>query len=176
MTLSVSVMACSKDENGYKTNNDTEVNNDQHIDETNPGDGNTAEDVVIEETRSLEEIMDAIYSETGIEDFPATMKAALTSENLKYMLGLDTLDYVEGLTSEPMMSSIAHSIVLVELTEGADFEQIMSSVKENVDGRKWICVGVEEENIRVEHVGDYMLLVMDHQAQSFVDAFHAVMQ
>jgi len=129
----------------------------------------------IELEMSLEEIIQAIYDETGL-DFPKTMTSELTKENMTYMLGVDNFDFVEGLASEPMMTSQAHSVVLFTVEDGLDVEQIKKDIKENVDGRKWICVGVEDENILVENAGQYVILIMDNNSQALMDAFKEVVK
>lgn len=131
--------------------------------------------IEVEEDRSLEEIMNEIYAAADLE-IPSMMPSELTKENMAYMLGVDNFDFLEGLVSEPMMSSIAHSIVLFTVDESADIESIKKSVKENVDGRKWICVGVEDEQIKVEHVNNYVILIMDPSSDVYVDAFYQVMK
>jgi len=78
------------------------------------------------------------------------MKSPLTKENQAYMLGVDNFDFIEGIASEPMMSSQAHSVVLLTVKEDSDIEAIKEDIKANVDGYKWICVGVEPENIIVD--------------------------
>lgn len=45
-----------------------------------------------------------------------------------------------------MIISVPHSVVVIEMNEGADIEAAKQSIKENADGRKWVCVGVEDED------------------------------
>lgn len=136
------------------------------------------EDVEVEKPEvslTLEEIIDQMYEKSGLE-FPKTMKADLTEENVEYMLGVSTVPFVEGLVSEPMMSSQAHSIVLFTVEDDADIDAIKKDIKENVDGQKWICVGVDDENIVVENVGNYVVLIMDHESAALKAAFMEIME
>ena len=114
----------------------------------------------------LIDILGSLYAAAGDAGvYPAGLSAtAITKENLSYYLGVDDLPFTEGLACEPMMSSVAHSVCLVRLEEGADVEQAKRDIRENVNPRKWICVGVAEENVRVESVGSLILLVMDNTA------------
>ncbi len=116
----------------------------------------------------LTEILSFVYD--GIES-PAVEPVALNADNEKYYLGVEGLDYRAGIGSDAMITSIAHSVVLIEMEEGADIEAAKKSIKENADGIKWICVGVSDENIRVESVGNYVLLVMDENSQAYIDNF-----
>ena len=116
----------------------------------------------------LLEILDIVYD--GVES-PETGKAALTPENEKYYLGVTGLDYRAGVGSDALIISIPHSVVLIEMNEGADVEAAMKSIKENADGRKWICVGVEDEDIRVESAGNYILLAMADNSEEYIANF-----
>jgi hypothetical protein len=132
------------------------------------------EDVTNEEL-ILEEIIDQIYENSDME-FPMMGKSELTSENMVYMLGVDNFEYLKGVASEPMMSSQAHSIVLFTVEEGADIDKIKTDIKENVDGRKWICVGVEPNNILVDNVGNHIILIMDDASETLMDTFLSIVK
>lgn len=75
--------------------------------------------------------------------------------------GPELLEIEEGLVCEPMMTSQAHSVALVRVKDGTDVENAKKLIRENVNPRKWICVGVSEGNVRVESIGNLILLVMD---------------
>ncbi len=93
-------------------------------------------------------------------------------ESASYFIGAEGLNIVEAYACEPMMSSVAHSVCLVKLAEGSDIEAAKTAIRENVNPAKWICVSVEPENIRVESIGNLVLLVMDNDnCQQIADAF-----
>jgi len=166
------VISESNDNNVNEGSNDNE-STDSTEEETEEVEEET-EEVEVSEEMTLEEILDKMYEASGLE-FPATAKSPINAENMIYMLGVDNFDYLQGMASEPMMSSQAHSVVLLKLDPSSDFETIKKDIKENVDGRKWICVGVEEENILVESVSDYVILIMDDNAQVLMDSFLEIM-
>lgn len=149
----------------------TEEVTEEDATEEDTSDESAEEDV----TAGLDAIIDEIYAATGLE-FPRLMKSPVTKENQAYMLGVDTFDFVEAVASEPMMTAQAHSLVLFTVEEGADIEAIKNDVKNNVDGRKWICVAVEEENIIVDSVGNMIILIMDDNSAALHDAFLSVVQ
>lgn len=122
--------------------------------------------------RSLNDIMKEVYAGIPSDDLPALETNKVTSENLSYYLGDVTFEYKEALASEPLMSSIAHSVVLVRLNDAKDADKAMKEIKEKVDPRKWVCVGVAEENVLVVNRGDVVMLVMDDElAQTIKDNF-----
>src|SRR5690554_5581995 len=95
---------------------------------------------------SLEEIMLQIYEGSDVDiNLDALMNTPITAENSAGYLGVDDIEFEEGLASEPeMMGGAAHSICLLKVPEGSDIESIKSRIKENVDGFKWVCVGVPD--------------------------------
>lgn len=110
---------------------------------------------------SLEDIMAKVYSELEEDETPMMLgNIEVTDENIEYYLGTSDIEYKEALASESMTGSIAHSVVLVRVEENADVEAIKIKIKENVNPRKWICVGVEEDEVIVKSKGDLIILIM----------------
>lgn len=121
-------------------------------------------------SESLSSILDKLYEKTGLET-PKREQIEITSENIEYFLGTSNIEFTEGMASEPMMGSFAHSIVLIRVKEGSDVTKIMNDIKTNVDPRKWICVGVEPENVIVDNVDNMIILIMDEMSAEYHDAF-----
>lgn len=124
---------------------------------------------------TLPELMRKLYKGAGIneDEIMFLEDKEVTEENLTYYLGVDKLDYKEALASESMTGSMAHSIVLVRMKEGADIEKAKKDIKEKVDPRKWICVGVEE--VIVDSIGDVIVLIMnDEYGKKLSDSFQAL--
>lgn len=127
---------------------------------------------------SLEDILKKIYDTAQVSDsFRQFVEEGLqtlpvTSDRTGYYLGKDDIKFAEAIASEPIMSTSAYSLVLVRAGEGADVEKLKTDIKENVDPQKWICVGVEKENIIVDNIGDVVILIMsDFEAKALHDAF-----
>lgn len=97
---------------------------------------------------------------------------------VKYYTGLDNADAItEAAVFEPMMGSIAYSMVMVRLAEGQDAAAVAEAMKNGIDTRKWICV--EADDLMVAGYGDVVMLIMvgsdsGMTAQSFVDAFQTI--
>lgn len=124
------------------------------------------------------EIYGKLYAALGT-DFNVShfMAMPFDAESASYYIGASDLDIVEGYVCEPMMTSVAHSVCLVRLAEGSDIEAAKTAIRENVNPNKWICVGVDPENIRVENIGNLILLVMDNNnCQQIADAFLSLAQ
>lgn len=101
--------------------------------------------------------------------------------------GLWAVEYNTGLKNgekltdiavyEPMMGSMAFSMVLVRVADAKDAEAVAKEMTDNIDTRKWICVEANEK--LVAGYGDVVMLIMLDSgigltAQSFVDAFKTV--
>ena len=96
----------------------------------------------------------------------------------KSYTGLEARDVIQdGAVYEPMMGSLAFSLVLVRVTDPAKAQQVARDMKANIDPRKWICV--EADQIMLAGYGDVVMFIMldsenGQTAQSYVDAFQKV--
>ena len=113
---------------------------------------------------------------------PMPVDLSDTSEDgkwaLSYFTGLsDAAKITDVCVYEPMMGSQAFSLVMVRTAEGQDPKAVAQEMKDNIDPRKWICVGADE--IMAAGYGDTVMFIMvDSQmglnAQTYVDAFKTV--
>ena len=136
------------------------------------------EDFVIELT-AMETLLNSIVEIQPVEFMGMSMPVDLTdADAVKYFTGLDIAEGVkEAAVFEPMIGSIAFSMVAVQVAEGTDAAAVAEAMKSGIDTRKWICV--EANDLLVATSGDVALLVMVDSnngltAQSFVDAFQTV--
>ena len=89
------------------------------------------------------------------EDFDAYFKSFIGADAEK-------IGCIEAVSSEPMMSSVAHSVSIIRVKDGMDIEMVKNEIKSNVNPAKWVCVTVDPANVRVESIGNIILLVMDN--------------
>lgn len=120
---------------------------------------------------TLDEILTKIYADFKEDELPMLDKINFLekqegtteeehSDRIKYYIGSDKIQAKEALASEPMMSSVAYSVVLLRMEEKADIEKAKTEIKENVDPRKWMCVEVPKEDVIVKSKGDLIILIM----------------
>ena len=110
---------------------------------------------------SLEDIMAKVYENIPEDQRPMMLtNIEVNDENIEYYLGTKEIQYEEALASESGVGSIAHSVVLVRTKKGADIEKIKDKIEDNVNPRKWVCVGVEEDDVIVENKGNLIILIM----------------
>ena len=129
------------------------------------------------DTMDLTEMVEKLYDGFKSDEMPMLMTQEVPAELFEGVFFIPAVDGAETVMSEPMMSSIAFSLVAVQVAEGEDAEAVAEAMKSGVDPRKWICV--EANDLLVATSGDIALLVMLDSnsgltAQSFVDAFNTV--
>ena len=100
------------------------------------------------------------------------------ADAVEYFTGLqDASKITDVAVYESMMGAQAFSLVLVRTAEGAEPKAVAEEIKNNVDPRKWVCVGADEV-IVAGYSDTVMLIMVDSQlglnAQSYVDAFEQV--
>ena len=133
---------------------------------------------------TMEELLNKTIEQRPVEFMGGVIPVDLTDSSedglwaLKNYTGLDSAEKIsEAAAFEPMMGSLAFSMVMVRLAEGADAKSVAESMKSGIDTRKWICV--EANDLKVAGFGDVVMLIMVNSdsgmtAQSFVDAFAKV--
>jgi len=108
----------------------------------------------------LEDLMSKVYENIKEDELPMMLgNIEVTEENVEYYLGTSDIEFEEALASESMTGSIAHSVVLVRVKDNANIEEVKTKIKDSVNPRKWICVGVEE--VVVENRGNLIILIMN---------------
>lgn len=121
---------------------------------------------------SLEDIMTRVYKDLKEDELPMGLQnTEVNEENVEYYLGTSDIEFESALASESMTGSIAHSVVLVRVKDNANIEDIKTKIKQNVDPRKWICVGVEDENVVVKNKGNLIILIMSENSSKLEDGF-----
>lgn len=83
------------------------------------------------------------------------------SRGLFWYLGTDDIKFEAGVASESMITSQAHSIVVLRFADEKQAADAASKLKTTVDPRKWICVGVDEAEVVSK--GKLVCVVMDDE-------------
>lgn len=122
--------------------------------------------------KSLDQIMDIVYK--GLDkEVPEVERQKVDDSNVQYYLGLDKCDFKEALASEPLMSSIAHSVVLIKANSESDIDSLKEEINNNLNPNKWVCVGVEE--IKMASINDILLVVLDDEVgDKMIDNFKSL--
>lgn len=110
----------------------------------------------------LQDVMNALYEGIAEDDMPMFGEdAVITEDNVEWYLGTTEAVYEEGLAREPMISSIAHSTVLLRVEDESEIDATMELIRNSVNTNKWICVGVDPSELVLESKGNVILMVID---------------
>ena len=141
----------------------------------------TAATVAASVEGTVEELLNKVIEERPVEFAGGVFPIDLTDTSedgqwaLKSYTGLEDASVLtDAAVYEPMMGSLAFSLVAVRVAPGGDSKAVAESMKSGIDPRKWICV--EADDLLVAGYGDVVMLIMvsttgGMTAQSFVDAF-----
>ncbi len=133
---------------------------------------------------TMEELLNKTIEQRPVEFMGGVIPVDMTDSTedglwaIKSYTGLDSAEKItEAAAYEPMMGSMAFSMVLVRVANEEDSKAVAESMKSGIDTRKWICV--EADDLKVAGFGDVVMLIMLNSdsgmtAQSFVDAFAKV--
>ena len=108
------------------------------------------------DTMSLEEVFETILKD--VKDLPMAQNTPINDENFESFLFIKPIKDAEALASEGMISSIAHSAVLLRVPDGTDAAKVAEEIKTNANPTKWVCVTAEKTIVSVH--GNTILLVM----------------
>lgn len=177
LMLSLPACSCAKTPAADPTGTDSTTGPTTATEATRPGESKTL-------SGTMEENINKIIGENPVEFMGGVIPLDLEDASEDALLafesytGLQTRDWItDGAVYEPMMGSLAFSLVLVRVADAAKAEQVARDMKANIDPRKWICV--EADQVMLAGCGDVVMFIMlDSQngqtAQSFVDAFQKV--
>lgn len=127
-------------------------------------------------SEDLTKVLERIYETADLDkEFKSSLEyyqtLELNEENIQGYLGNTDVTFTEGVCSAPMMSSIPYELILLKLDEKADVDEFKSSIKENANPRKWVCV--EAEEVIVENIDNTVIFLMANktEADPIKDAF-----
>lgn len=133
---------------------------------------------------NMETVVNTIVEKNPVEFMGGIMPVDLTDTSedglwaIKSFTGLENADKLKDIAVyEPMMGSLAFSMVLVRVNDANDAKTVAQEMNDNIDTRKWICVEANDKMV-VGYCDVVMLIMLDSSngmtAQSFVDAFKTV--
>ena len=136
----------------------SEPEDNTNADEENTNEGGHKLDA---NTVELSVVLQGLY-EGYNEELPMLGEMPLEDpETFQWITFVEYVEGAEGMVSEPMMGSIAHSFVLVRVPEGTDAAEFAAQMEANCDPRKWICV--EAEKVASASYGNLALLCMSNE-------------
>lgn len=108
-----------------------------------------------EKLTELSALMEQLIA--GINDEMMVGTVEITADMYEYY-GIPATEGIYAVVSMPMIGSIAHEVVLVELPEGTDAEAFAAEMENLKNPLKWVCV--QPENSWSNAYGNYVVSVM----------------
>ena len=140
--------------------------------------GNTGSSKKIEGTLEevMQQIIDTVDVDAEVKEYVlgGLMQIPVVKGEDEYYLGKQGFNYKEALAAEPMITAQAFSMVLIRTKNAEESAKISEEIVKVVDPRKWLCVGVEEDEVKSAYVNDLVLLIMAPNAEKYVEAFNAL--
>ncbi len=110
------------------------------------------------DSMALTDMMDKLYEGIAEDNLPAVMTQEVPADAFEGVFFIPAVEGAEAVMSEPMMSSVAHSVCLLRVPEGTDVESVRADIEKNMNPAKWLCVEAEKSSVVAN--GNTILLVM----------------
>ena len=121
---------------------------------------------------SLEEMIWASYANIELP-FTGEMEIDKNdADSVAFFLGTSDVTFKRAVVSEAMISSIAHSVVVLEMEDAAAAEAAAATLKETAPVGKWVCV--VPEKVGTAHRGNIVMMVMSAAADEILANFSAL--
>lgn len=125
---------------------------------------------------TLPEIIDRLYDTVDVDDEQRDFlknsvgTVEIPKDQSAYYFGVENLDFEEAVASEPFINAIAFSVCLMRVKDGTDIDELKAEIRRSANPDKWICVDVNPNDVRVESVGDLVLLIMADDSEKYSEA------
>ena len=129
---------------------------------------------------SLSSIMDQIIDTVDVDKetkeyvLGRLNKAEVPDDQKEYFFGTTDIEYEEAFSAEPLINAQAFSLVLIKAKDSDAANKLKESLLKTVNPNKWICVSVDESQVKTAAVGNIVFLVMAENAEKYISAFEAL--
>lgn len=176
IVLAFAMVACSKDDNNNDDNIGGEIidnnpdndgdneefediignvdDNDANVDNDEDTDNNDEDELPADSLGAmLLKVIDGVVPEEMW-----TETAEITDETFQNFFFIEPIEGYEAWVNVAGMSSIAHEISLLRVSEGTDIEALAKQIEDSLNPRKWVCVEAEKTAVVVKD--DIILVTM----------------
>jgi hypothetical protein len=128
-------------------------------------------------TGTVAEIAEKVFTASGVEPF-GMEQSLTTDEDREFFLGSrDYPAFSEAVAVMPMINIDTRVLVIIKAADKGDVEKIKSSLKENIDPNRVVCVTFSLEDVAIESREDVILMTINTDAEqrmAMVDAFKSI--
>jgi len=109
-------------------------------------------------------IADKIFTEAGVESFG--MSQPLQTDNMEFYLGTTGYpDFAEAIVVTPMISIDTRVLYVIKAADKGDVEEIKTTLEENIDPTRLICVTFSLEDVVIDSRGDVVFMTINSNAE-----------
>ena len=123
------------------------------------------------------EVAAKVFAASGVEPFGMQQSLA-TDEDKEFFLGSrDYPAFSEAVAVMPMINIDTRVLVIIKAADKGDVETIKSSLRDNIDPNRVVCVTFSLEDVAIESRGDVILMTINTDAEqrdAMVQAFGSI--
>jgi len=128
-------------------------------------------------TGTAAEVADKVFTASEVEPFGMQQNLA-TDEDYEFYLGSrDYPAFSEAVAVMPMINIDTRVLVIIKAADKGDVETIKSSLRDNIDPNRVVCVTFSLEDVAIESRGDVILMTINTDAEqrdAMVQAFGSI--
>ena len=122
------------------------------------------------------DIADKIFTESGVENFG--MSQSIEEENMEFYLGsTDYPEFADSIVVTPMISIDTRVLYIIKAADQGDVEDIKTTLDENIDPNRLICVTFSLEDVVIDSRGDVVFMTINRnveQRAALAEAFGTI--
>jgi hypothetical protein len=123
------------------------------------------------------EIADRVFAESGVENFGMSQALATDADKELFLGTADYPEFADSVAIMPMINIDTRVMVIIRVADQKDVEAIKTSLKENIDPNRVVCVTFSLDDVAIESRGDVIFLTINTDAAqrtALVDAFNSI--
>lgn len=110
------------------------------------------------------EIADKIFEEAGVDSFG--LSQPIEADNMEFYLGsTDYPEFAESIVVTPMISIDTRVMYVIKAADEGDVEEIKTTLEENIDPTRLICVTFSLEDVVIDSRGDVIFMTINSKAE-----------
>ena len=128
-------------------------------------------------TGTAAEIAAKVFAASSVEPFGMQQSLATDEDNEFFLGSRDYPAFSEAMAVMPMINIDTRVLVIIKAADKGDVEEIKSSLRENIDPNRVVCVTFTLEDVAIESRGEVVLMTINTDAEqrtAMVDAFKSI--
>jgi hypothetical protein len=123
------------------------------------------------------EIADRVFAESGVENFGMAQSLETDADKELFLGSADYPAFADSVAIMPMINIDTRVLVIIRAADQKDVETIKTSLEENIDPNRVVCVTFSLDDVAIEDRGDVVFLTINTDAEqrtALVEAFQNI--